>query len=53
MPLIDQLDVLLGSDGAEQVQQWRSHLKQIVDRERQRERLRELEEHRSRNERFE
>jgi len=49
MPLIDELEVLLGSDAAEQVRPWRSHLQQMLDRERQR----ELEEHRRENERFE
>lgn len=49
MSLIDELQVLLGNDAVEKVHQWRSHFQRLMERERQR----ELEEHRRDNERFE
>ena len=49
MSLIDELEVLLGNDATGKVCQWRSYFQRMMERERQR----ELEEHRRENERFE
>ena len=49
MPLIDELSMFLPADASENVSQWRKHYQQVMERERRR----ELEDHRRDNERFE
>lgn len=49
LPLLDQLEQLVGPGHEEEIAQWRQNITKVMEREARR----ELEEHRSRNERFE